>query len=166
MEPPRDKPCGNAGDGSAVPSAGDDQVSARFPWRGAIFTALTVILIALALIFYNTGQQIPGLAALGLGFSTPMAWVILAAREASSSDSAVRRFLPRMMLWLVTGAAFLGMFWWNVNRIVSVMEAGFGAFYVCAGVAAMRIFDAKQKRPGLHAIGGRDISRRKPPRSR
>ncbi|MGA2408985.1 MAG: hypothetical protein ABSG46_01170 [Candidatus Binataceae bacterium] len=147
MEAPVDRPPHRAPDESP------------FPWRGAIFAAATLILIAAALIFYNTGREIPGLAALGFGFSTPMIWVILAAREAEDNDSNIRRFLPRMMVWLVVGAAFLGMFWWNINRMVSLMEAGFGAFYVCAGITAMRIFDAKRRRPNLQAVAGRAINR-------
>ena len=150
MEEPVDRPPNRAPDAT------------QFPWRGAIFAALTLILIASALILYNTGRQISGLAALGFGFSIPMVWAILAAREAGDSESYVRRFVPRMMVWLVVGAAFLGVFWWNVNRIVSLMEAGFGAFYICAGVAAMRIFDAKRRRPHLQAVAGRAIKRRKP----
>jgi hypothetical protein len=67
------------------------------------------------------------------------------------------------MVWMVIGSAFLGFFWWNINRKVSVMEAGFGAFYVVAGLAAMRIFDAKNRRPALQAVGGRNRPRRPNP---
>ena len=110
---------------------------------------------------YNTGRQIPGLAVLGFGFALPMVWVLIAARAATSPDSIVRRFIPRIVIWLAVGSAFLGMFWWNVDRRVSLMEAGFGAFYIVAGFAAIRIFDAKGRRPHLQSV-----SRRPPPRGR
>src|SRR5271154_6719930 len=124
---------------------------AQFPWRSAIFAAATIALIVSAIALYNTGRQIPGLAALGFGFAVPMVWLILAAREATDADSNVRRFIPRLMIWMVVGSGFLGIFWWNIDRRVSLMEAGFGAFYVVAGLAAIRIFDAKSHRPTLTA---------------
>ncbi len=133
---------------------------AQFSWRGGIFAACTVALIVTAIVLYNTGRQIPGLAFLGFGFALPMVWVLIAAREATSPDSVVRRFIPRMIIWLAVGSAFLGMFWWNVDRRISLMEAGFGAFYIVAGTAAIRMFDAKGRRPNLQAV------RRNPPRGR
>jgi hypothetical protein len=139
---------------------------ARFPWRGAVFAAVTVALIAAAIALYNTGRQIPGLAALGIGFAVPMVWLILAARDATDANSNVRRFIPRLMIWMVVGSAFLGIFWWNINRKVSLMEAAFGASYVVAGLAAIRIFDAKgRRRPALQAVGGRNQPRRLNPGS-
>ncbi|HUN57991.1 MAG TPA: hypothetical protein VMU41_07740 [Candidatus Binataceae bacterium] len=136
---------------------------AQFPWRGAVFAAATVALIATATALYNTGRQIPGLAALGFGFAVPMVWLILAAHQATDADSNVRRFIPRLMIWMVVGSAFLGIFWWNLDRRVSLMEAGFGAFYIVAGLAAIRIFDAKGRRPTLTAVGGRNRPRRPNP---
>ena len=134
---------------------------AQFPWRGAVFAAVTVGLIGSAIGLYNTSRQISGLAALGFGFAVPMVWLIVAAREATDADSNIRRFIPRLMIWMVVGSGFLGIFWWNIDRRVSLMEAGFGAFYVVAGLAATRIFDAKSRRPTLQAIGGRN--RLRPP---
>ena len=136
---------------------------AQFPWRGAVFATATVALIATAIALYNTGRQIPGLAALGFGFAVPMVWLILAARDATDADSNVRRFIPRLMIWMVVGSGFLGIFWWNIDGWVSLMEAGFGAFYVVAGLAAIRIFDAKSRRPTLQAVGGRNRPRRPNP---
>src|ERR1700722_1933520 len=165
MEVPADRP----------PQAPNE---AQFPWRGAIFAAGTVALIVTAIALYNTGRQIPGLAVLGFGFALPMVWVLIAAREATSPDSVVRRFIPRMIIWLAVGSAFLGMFWWNVDRRISFMEAGFGAFYIVAGMAAIRIFDAQGRRPNLQAVrrnpprgrhtgsGGPGSGRRQPPRKR
>jgi hypothetical protein len=147
MEVPDDRP----------PRAPDH---AQFPWRGAAFAAVTIGLIGSAVALYNTGRQIPGLATLGFGFAVPMVWLILAARDATDADSNVRRFIPRLMIWMVVGSGFLGVFWWNINRKVSLMEAGFGAFYVVAGLAAIRIFDAKNRRPTLQAVGGRNRPRR------
>jgi hypothetical protein len=138
-----------------------DPDQAQFPWRGAVFTVCTIALIATAIALYNTGRQIPGLGALGFGFAVPMVWLILAARDATSAESNIRRFIPRLMVWMVVGSAFLGIFWWSVNRNVSLMEAGFGAFYVVAGLAAIRIFDAKGRRPALQAVGGRNQPRRR-----
>jgi hypothetical protein len=135
----------------------------QFPWRGAVFAAITIVLIATAIALYNTGRQIPGLAALGFGFAIPMVCLILAARGAADADSNVRRFIPRLMVWMVVGSGFLGIFWWNIDRRVSLMEAGFGAFYVVAGIAAMRIFDAKGRRPTLTAVGARNQPRRPNP---
>ena len=147
MEVPEDRP----------PRAPDQT---QFPWRGAVFAALTVALVAAAIALYNTGHQIPGLAALGFGFTLPMVWIILAARDATDPNSNVRRFVPRLVVWLVVGSAFLGIFWWNINRKVSLMEAGFAAFYVVSGWAAIRIFNAKGRRPMLQAVGGRNQPRR------
>lgn len=128
----------------------------QFPWRTAIFAAAAIALIVSAIVLYNTGRPIVGLAALGLGFGLPMVWAIIAAREATDADSAVRRFIPRIMVYLVAGTGFLGFFWWNVDRRVSLMEAGFGAFYVVAGLAAMRMFDAKRPSPRLRAVSSRN----------
>jgi len=133
---------------------------AQFPWRGALFAAVTIGLIGSAISLYNAGRQIPGLATLGFGFAVPMVWLILAAREATDADSNVRRFVPRLMIWMVVGSGFLGIFWWNIDRRVSLMEAGFGAFYVVAGIAAIRMFDAKVRRPMLQAVSGRNRPRR------
>jgi hypothetical protein len=146
----------------------DDQASRpppqqpQFPWRTAIFAAVAVALILSAIVLYNLGWRIVGLAALGFGFAVPMVWGIVAAREAIDAESAVRRFIPRIMIYLVAGTGFLGIFWWNVDRRVSLMEAGFGAFYVVAGVAAIRIFDAKRPRPVLRAVGKGQPLGRKP----
>jgi hypothetical protein len=150
MEVPDDRP----------PRAPDQ---AQFPWRGAVFAAVTVALIATAIALYNSGRQISGLVALGFGFGVPMVWLILAARDAPDADSNVRRFIPRLMIWMVVGSGFLGIFWWNINRRVSLMEAGFGAFYIVAGLAAIRIFDAKGHRPTLQAVGGSNRPRRSNP---
>jgi hypothetical protein len=139
------------GDSASQPPAEQPQ----FPWRAAIFAAIAIGLIVAAIVLYNTGRQIVGLAALGLGFAVPMAWGLIAAREATDADSAVRRFIPRIMIYLVAGTGFLGIFWWNVDRRVSLMEAGFGAFYVVAGLAAMRMFDAKRPSLRLRAVTGR-----------
>ena len=158
----------------------DDQASRpageepQFPWRAAIFAAIAAALIVSAIALYNTGRQIVGLAALGCGFAAPMVWANIAAHEATDSDSAVRRFIPRIMIYLVAGTGFLGIFWWNVDRRVSLMEAGFGAFYVVAGIAAMRTFDARSPSPRLRVVtnrrtanmrrhGPRRTPRRRPP---
>jgi hypothetical protein len=124
----------------------------EFPWRAALIVALAIALIVAAIVLYNNGQRMLGLAALGTGFAVPMIWAIVAARAATDADSTVRRFIPRIMIYLVAGTGFLGIFWWNVDRRVSLMEAGFGAFYVVAGITAMRIFDAKRPRPQLRAV--------------
>src|ERR1700743_1084087 len=90
----------------------DDQASRtagkqpQFPWRAAIFAAIAAALIVTAIVLYNTGRQIAGLAALGCGFAVPMVWANIAAYEATDPDSVVRRFIPRIMIYLVAGTGF------------------------------------------------------------
>ena len=162
MEPREDKP--------SLPPPPQPE----FPWGAALIVALAIALIVAAIVLYNNDWRIIGLAALGTGFAVPMIWAIVAAHAATEADSTVRRFIPRIMIYLVAGTGFLGIFWWNVDRRVSLMEAGFGAFYVVAGITAMRIFDAKRPRPQLRAVrrnpanagkpgAKRDPQRRQPP---
>jgi hypothetical protein len=139
-------------DDQASPPGGEQP---QFPWRAAIFASIAAALIVTAIVLYNTGRQIAGLAALGCGFAVPMVWANIAAYEATDPDSAVRRFIPRIMIYLIAGTGFLGIFWWNVDRHVSLMEAGFGAFYVVAGIAAIRTFDRKRPSPHLRAVTSR-----------
>src|SRR5271154_4383030 len=88
---------------------------AQFPWRSAIFAAATIALIVSAIALYNTGRQIPGLVALGVGFAVPMVWLILAARDATDADSNIRRFIPRLMIWMVVAPRARGVVWGGVG---------------------------------------------------
>ncbi|MGH7879429.1 MAG: hypothetical protein ACREQD_08035, partial [Candidatus Binataceae bacterium] len=70
-----------------------------FPWRPAILGPLTFALFLLALYFYNNLHPELGLLLLGLTFTVPMGWIILAARTADYNDSPIRAFVPRFALW-------------------------------------------------------------------
>jgi sterol desaturase/sphingolipid hydroxylase (fatty acid hydroxylase superfamily) len=142
-----------------------------FPWRLALLGPLFVTLFALAMYFYNNMQPEVGLALLGFAFAVPMVWVVLAAREADSTDSPLRTFIPRLTSMLVLGSAFLGYMMWNVNPRITAMEAGFVVFYIVAAALAVRIFNARPKRPQLIALSGgnqtpRVSSGNQPPRQR
>ena len=138
----------------------------EFPWRAAILGPLTVGMFAFALYFYNNMQPEIGLALLGLTFGVPLAWVILAAREAEHADVPLRNFVPRMTVWLVFGAGLLGFMYWNVDKRITAMEAGFALIYMAAAYAALRIFDKRPRRPQLTALSGGNIQRRQRPRAR
>ncbi|MGH7934907.1 MAG: hypothetical protein ACREQN_17335 [Candidatus Binataceae bacterium] len=135
----------------------DSNEATVFPWRAAILSALTVILFALALWFYNNHRPELGLLLLGCAFVVPMVWVILAARESESAGTPLHSFIPRIAGWLVLGTVFLGIFWWNVNRHISMMEAGFAAIYILCAFVAMRILNGKRdsNRTNLRSIEGR-----------
>lgn len=129
-------------------------------WRAMVFGPLTLALFFLALWFNGTGAATFALVCLGLTFSVAMVWVILAARASENPDSPLRRFIPRMTIFLVLGTAFLAASRWNTDRRISAMEAGFAAFYIIAAYIAMRSFDAKRKRPQLSALSGGNRSPR------
>jgi hypothetical protein len=142
----------------------DDSGNDGFPWRAVILGPLSAILFVLALYLYNTARPRLGILLLGLAFAIPMLWVVLAARDAHSADTPLRRFIPRMTIWLVLGASILGSFWWNVDRRITFMEMGFAAFYIGAAAIAMRTFTAKAKRPQLTAMrGGKPMPRQPQP---
>jgi len=144
--------------------ARDEQTN--FPWRGVILGTLTAILFAFALYFYDNFQLKLGLGLLGITFMIPMLWVILAAREAEYDDSPLCNFVPRMTIWIVLGSVILGIMQWNVDRQITVMEAGFAAFYLIASFIAMRILKGRPKRPQLTALAGGNIERRQRRRPR
>ena len=125
-----------------------------FPWRLAVLGPLFVTLFALAMYFYNNMQPEVGLALLGFSFAVPMVWVVLAAREADSTDSLLRTFIPRLTSMLVLGSAFLGYMMWSVNPHITAIEAGFIVFYISAAALAMHIFNTRPKRPQLTALSG------------
>jgi len=129
-------------------------------WRALVFGPLTLALFLLSQWFNGTGAATLALVCLGLTFSLAMVWVILAARASDNPDSPLRRFIPRMAIFLVLGTAFLAASRWNTDRRISAMEAGFAAFYIIAAYIAMRSFDAKRKRPQLTAVSDRKRSRR------
>jgi hypothetical protein len=122
--------------------------------RALILGALALALLAAAVWFNNRGQQIRGIVFLGFTFCVPMIWVVLAARETDNPDSPLRRFIPRIAAWLALGTAILGVFWWNVDRRITLMEAGFAAFYLAAAFIAVRIIDGKARKPRLIEVEG------------
>ncbi len=128
--------------------------SSGFPWRLAVLGPLAVTLFALAMYFYNNMQPEVGLTLLGFAFAVPMVWVVLAARDADSAESPVRAFVPRLTTMLVLGSAFLGFMMWDRYPRITAMEAAFIVFYLAAGGFALRIFNAKPKRPTLTALSG------------
>ena len=130
-----------------------------FPWRLAILGPLTALLFTLALDFYDNLRPRLGLGLLGIAFAVPMTWVVLAAREAEYNDSPLRDFVPRLTVWLVLGSVILGAMQWNIDREITAMEAGFGLLYLVAALVAMRILDARPKRPLLTAINGGNLER-------
>jgi hypothetical protein len=136
-----------------------------FPWRGAILAALTFGLMLLAFYFYDNLQPRLGLGLLGVTFTIPMAWIILAAREAEYDDSPLRNFVPRLTVWLVLGSVVLGTMQWNVDRSITSMEAAFAAIYIVAAIVARRIFKGRPKRPQLTALTGCNLERRQPRRA-
>jgi hypothetical protein len=135
----------------------DDRV---FPWRAVTLGSLTFVLFLLALYFYNNLRPELGLLLLGVTFTVPMGWIILAAREAEYRDSPIRGFVPRLTLWLVFGSVILGAMHWNVNRRITKMEACFALIYILAAYAAIRALDARPKRPQLTALSGGNLERR------
>jgi len=137
-----------------------------FPWRGVILGGLTAVLFFLAIYFYDNFQLRLGLGLLGITFTVPMVWVILAAREAEYDDSPLRNFVPRMTIWIVLGSVVLGIMQWNVDRQITAMEAGFALFYLIASFIAMRILNGRPKRPQLTALAGGNIERRQRRRPR
>jgi hypothetical protein len=141
----------------------DDETS--FPWRAAILGPLFIFLFALAFYFYNELHQGLGLVLLGLSFSVPMLWVVLAARDAEYSDSPVRQFIPRMTGMLVMGSTLLAFTMWNVDLRMSAMEGGFALVYICAGLIALHIIKGRPKRPQLTALSGGNLERRQRRRS-
>lgn len=115
---------------------------------------LTVVLFVAALWYTNHNAPIVGLVLLGFTFCVPMIWVVLAARDATDPDTPLRRFIPRIVIWLALGTAFLGVYWWNVDRRITIMEAGFAIFYLLSAYLAVRILDSKHKGPKLTSISG------------
>ncbi len=138
----------------------------NFPWRGVILGALTAILFSFALYFYDNFRLTLGLGLLGMTFTIPMLWAILAAREAEYGDSPLRDFVPRMTIWIVLGSVVLGIMQWNVDRQITAMEAGFATVYLIASFIAMRILKGRPKRPQLTALTGGNIERRQRRRAR
>jgi hypothetical protein len=132
----------------------------RFSWRAAVLAPLTAVLFGLGLYFYNEIQPEVGLALVDLAFAVPMIWMVLAARDTESADSPLRQWIPRMAAMLVLGSTFVGLMHWNVDRVITAMEAGFAAFYVAAALVAWRIFTRKPKRPQLTALSGGNLERR------
>jgi hypothetical protein len=133
----------------------------NFPWRPAILGPLSFALFLSALYFYNNLQPELGLLLLGVTFSVPMGWIILAARAAEYSDSPVRGFVPRLTLWLVLGSIILGAMHWNVDKRITVMEASFAVIYIVAAYAAKWALDRRPKRPQLTALSGGNLERRR-----
>jgi hypothetical protein len=129
-------------------------------WRAVILAPAILVLLSLALYFYDNLQPEIGLALLGVTFALPMGWVILAAREAEYSDSPLGNFIPRLTVWLVIGSVLLGAMHWNVNRRISLMEAGFAVLYLAAAYGARRILAGRPKRPQLTALSGGNLERR------
>ena len=144
--------------------ARDSQTS--FPWRLAVFAPATAVLFCLALYFYDNVQPRLGLGLLGVAFTVPMLWVIMAARDAEYSDSSLRGFVPRLTVWLVIGSVMLGAMHWNTDRPVSLMEAGFALVYLASSRLAILILDRRPKRPQLTAISGGNLERPQRRRSR
>jgi hypothetical protein len=136
-----------------------------FPWRVAILGPLFILLFALAFYFYNDLRQGLGLVLLGVSFSVPMLWLVLAARDAEYSDSPVRQFIPRMTSMLVLGSTLLGFTMWNVDLRISAMEGGFALVYLLTGLIALRIIKSRPKRPQLTALSGGNLERRQRRRS-
>lgn len=141
----------------------DSNKTVNFPWRAAILSALTLILFALALWFYNNHQPELGLVLLGFSFVVPMMWVVLAARDSQSADTPLRSFIPRIAGWLVLGTVFLGVFWWNVDRRITMMEAGFAAIYILCAFIATRIMNRKSDSIRTNRTNLRSIEGRRPP---
>ena len=133
---------------------------AIFPWRGVLLGGLTFGLFLVALYFYDNLQPELGLGLLGVTFTIPMGWIILAVREAEYSDSPLRNFVPRLTIWLVLGSVVLGTMQWNVDRRITAMEGGFGIVYIVAAWTALRILNGRPKRPQLTALSGGNIERR------
>jgi hypothetical protein len=106
-----------------------------------------------------------GLTLLGFAFTVPMVWVVLAARRADS-ESPLRAFIPRLTTMLILGSAFLGYMMWSVNPHITAIEAGFIVFYLAAAALALRIFNARPKRPQLTALSGGNQTPRQRRRSR
>jgi hypothetical protein len=127
-------------------------------WRALVFAPLMLALFFLALWFNGAGAATRALICLGLTFSIAMVWVILAARASDNPDSPLRRFIPRMTIFLVLGTAFLAASRWSTDRRISAMEAGFAALYIIAAYVAMRSFGAGRKRPHLTAVADRKRS--------
>ena len=136
-----------------------------FPWRAAILAPLFLLLFALSFYFYNDLRQGLGLFLLGLSFSVPMLWVVLAARDAEYPDSPVRGFIPRMTSMLVLGSGLLAFTMWNVDPVISAMELGFAAIYIGAGAFAIHLVKLRPKRPQLTALSGGNLERRQRRRS-
>jgi uncharacterized membrane protein YhhN len=130
-------------------------------WRALVFGPLVVALFFLALWFNDAATDARGPICLGLSFTIAMVWVILAARASDNPDSPLRGFIAKMVTFLVLGTAFVAASRWNIDKRVSAIEGGFAAFYIIAGYVAIRIFDAKRKRPQPTAVTGRKRPRRK-----
>ena len=125
-----------------------------FPWRPVVLAPLGLTLFAVAMYFYNNLQPEIGLTLLGFAFTTPMIWVVLAARDAENAESPVRQFVPRLTTMLVLGSAFLGIVMRDKYPRITIIEAAFIIFYIVAGALALRIFNRKPKRPTLTALSG------------
>jgi hypothetical protein len=124
----------------------------RFAWRPAVLGPLTVTLFALAVYFYNNLQLEVGLTLLGLAFSVPMIWIVLAARDAENAESPVRQLAPRLTVVLVLGSAFLGFVMREKSPYISIIEGAFIIFYIAAGTLILRILKSKTGRPTLTAL--------------
>jgi len=125
-----------------------------FPWRPVVLGPLALTLFAFAMYFYDNLQPEIALTLLGFAFAVPMIWVVLAARDAENAESPVRQFVPRLTIILILGSAFLGVVMRDNYPRISVIEAAFIIFYIAAGGLALRIFNAKPKRPTLTALSG------------
>ena len=132
----------------------ESTLNKEFPWRPIVLGPVAAVLFALALYFYNNQQVEIGLILLGLAFSIAMTWIVLACRDAESAESPVRQFVPRLTAVLVLGSAFIAFVMRARDPRIPFIEAGFIIFYTAAGGLAMRIFNAKPKRPPLTAISG------------
>jgi hypothetical protein len=125
-----------------------------FPWRPVVLGPLTLTLFAFAMYFYNNLQPETALTLLGFAFGVPMVWVVLAARDAENAESPVRQFVPRLTIVLILGSAFLGFVMRDKYPRIPVIEAAFIIFYIAAGGFALRVFNAKPRRPTLTALSG------------
>ncbi len=143
-----------------APNDNTDGDELTVTWRALVFGPLVVALFFLALWFNDAATDARGPLCLGLSFTLAMVWVILAAHASDNPDSPLRGFIPKMVTFLVLGTAFVAASRWNIDRRVSAVEGGFAAFYIIAGYVAIRIFDAKRKRPQLSAVTGRKRPRR------
>ena len=135
----------------------DTRGELNMTWRAIVFGPLAIALFFMALWFNDASTDARGPICLGLSFSVAMVWVILAARASENPNSPLRGFIPKMTTFIVLGTAFVAAARWNIDRRISVIEAGFAGFYIITGYLAKRIFDTKRNPPQL--ITARDRKR-------